>query len=461
MSFPRAGTPRRDDDDSNLYGLYEEIIEPLDSIIQRSQIQLSEEVDVSAIGDKSGKEECKRKWWGNRKEVDSDLEDLLRSVQRRLLSSVDAQQVLLGVGDRNDSIKISCGNLASRFEAASGAEIDAAAGEANPADMKITELRNELVDSGFEATGLRKMRKAELVELVKDKRMQASDGAEARGQRSDDDDDATENFDNDCTFLVLDENLQRFPFEGLPCFEGRTICRLPSLPFALAKLIELETTKGESAGFDPRRTSYILDPESNLGATRDRLFPLIQSLNQKHGSEWQSVVGEAPSSDFFENALLEENGVLLYFGHGGGQKFVSRRKIEELILPDRTQSHCRRRASSSVILMGCSSGRLDSVNTRDSTSHTKAPFYYEPEGVALSYLSAGATCVVGNLWDVTDHDTDRFSVTLLEKVFEDDDNHRTISIAQGVAEARSACKMRSIVGCAPVCYGLPVARIDP
>jgi separase len=88
----------------------------------------------------------------------------------------------------------------------------------------------------------------------------------------------------------------------------------------------------------------------------------------------------------------------------------SRRQIEELIdrrvqaLHGHDEENCCR---ASVVLMGCSSGRLVSINRKHSESIEQIPLFYEPEGVALSYLCAGAPCVVGNLWDVTDNDIDR------------------------------------------------------
>lgn len=428
--------------------MYDEILKPLDEIVEQSQHQLSEEVDDSSANDRVEKEKCKRKWWGKRKELDADLEDLLNTVQERILASADAQHVLLG--DTSGSIQMSCGNLASKFEAASAdlsREIDA---QSDPSDMKVVELRNELVEYGYEPADLRKMKKAELIDLVVVAREHETNTRSQQWEATD--------LQNSCTFLILDEHLQRFPFEGLPCFKGKTICRLPSLPFALAKLIELENAGETSASFDPRQTSFVLDPESNLGGTRDRLFPFIESLNCRHGGQWQSVISEVPPADFFESSLSEDRGLLLYFGHGGGQKFVSRRKIDEMVLPENPTSSSRT-VNTSVILMGCSSGRLESVNMRNSTSLAQVPLYYEPEGIALSYLMAGAPCVVGNLWDVTDRDIDRFSLSVLEKIFESDaDDDNSMSIAQAVAESRSACKMRCIVGFAPVCYGLPVFK---
>lgn len=75
----------------------------------------------------------------------------------------------------------------------------------------------------------------------------------------------------------------------------------------------------------------------------------------------------------------------------------------------------------------------------------------DPEGVALSYLAAGAPCVVGNLWDVTDKDIDAFSERMMSMMFLEDE-----STAAAVAGAREACKLRYLTGAAAVCYGCPV-----
>jgi separase len=101
---------------------------------------------------------------------------------------------------------------------------------------------------------------------------------------------------------------------------------------------------------------------------------------------------------------------MLYFGHGGGQSCFSRRHVEGMMgKGDHVASNvstvgaCR----ATVILMGCSSGRLTAVNRRHTETSDELPLFYDPEGIALSYLCAGAPCVVGNLWDVTDGDIDR------------------------------------------------------
>jgi separase len=420
--FPQAGG--KSDSATNVF---DEVVLPLDGIVQRSQDQLNGVTDVTTANEKFNSTARQREWWEERKEIDSELHDLLNRVDQIYFGSEDAKRVLVGsssqgsggLSDSFDSTDIAGENLASRFEAASQDELE-------PLSAKNRHFGDSVSTAEMPARDVEDF---------------ASIG---------------DALCCPCTFLILDENLQRFPFEGLPSLEGKTVCRLPSLPFALAKLVEVSRGGGDFLpSFLPEKTSYVLDPESNLSATTGRLLPLIDSLNHEYGEGWEGVVGEAPGDDFIEKSLSTKDGLLLYFGHGGGQKYISRKCVQSLMRPGLKgpKNASTRQGRASVILMGCSSGRLESVNTKTSKSLKQKPIHYEPEGIALSYLMAGAPCVVGNLWDVTDRDIDRFSVALLEGVFSSDDNR---SIAQSVAEARSACKMRYIVGSAPVCYGLPI-----
>ncbi|OEU22947.1 hypothetical protein FRACYDRAFT_178623 [Fragilariopsis cylindrus CCMP1102] len=251
-----------------------------------------------------------------------------------------------------------------------------------------------------------------------------------------------------CLFLILDENLHRFPFEGMPILKGKTVCRVPCISFVLATLREFDAdSKSESfPSVDPSSVSYVVDPENNLQATQKRILPTIESLSSSRNWNWDGVVGEIPPTSLFSQGLGRKNGLTMYFGHGGAQVCFSRRRVEELIdfrvsgLLDQSEFDTKSPCNASVLLMGCSS-----------------------EGVALSYLCAGAPCVVGNLWDVTDNDIDRFSVSLLQQFFDErysDGNNthqkRNISLAESVSISRSACKLKHLVGCAPVCYGVPV-----
>ena len=262
--------------------------------------------------------------------------------------------------------------------------------------------------------------------------------------------------DDECIILVLDENLQRFPFEGMPILEGKTVCRVPCLTFVLSKFQEMEQVRDGALKLDPTNTSFVLDPERNLQGTRKRILPELEHLQAKNHWEWESVIGEMPTTEFFESGLTKENSLFMYFGHGGAQSCFSRRRIEDLIARRTSRSMdagdgkcCR----ATVVLMGCSSGRLESINRKSSDLVEETPLYYEPVGVALSYLCAGSPCVVGNLWDVTDHDIDRFSVDLLHHFL---GGLTAPSLPKSVRLSRTACKLRYLVGCAPVCYGLPI-----
>jgi Peptidase family C50 len=386
--FPESGSP-------SCKHTFDEILQPLNRIMRSSQEQLSDDIPSNDSGKIEGHA---KDWWNTRKQCDAELRHVLRDVERILLSSNQSECVFSGLtpgDDLNDSTRsnnesIFCENLAAKFEAA-----DEAHGSSD-----------RFVESGTKSIWDR----------------------------------------NDaCTFLILDEDLQAFPFEGLPMFTGRAVCRMPSLSFAHSRLMETG-----APCLSPVTASFVLDPESDLPGTQDRLLPFLDSLQEKNGYHWSGVVGEPPPSSFMKEALVANHGMLLYFGHGGGHQYLSKGQIE-------AWGHSMGGSLASIILMGCSSGKLESVNTKFSTSLSKLPIHYEPEGLALSYLMAGSPCVVGNLWDVTDRDIDRYSMALLESVYDNlDDDNGTRTIANGVAKARSRCKMQYIVGCAPVCYGFPV-----
>ena len=74
-------------------------------------------------------------------------------------------------------------------------------------------------------------------------------------------------------------------------------------------------------------------------------------------------------------------------------------------------------------------------------------------------------CVVANLWDVTDRDIDRFLEYLLKawlatanKTTPPNGSHK--SLAGLLNEACQTCKLKHLIGYAPVIYGLPVNMTD-
>jgi separase len=103
-----------------------------------------------------------------------------------------------------------------------------------------------------------------------------------------------------------------------------------------------------------------------------------------------------------------------------------------------------------AMLWGCSSGALVRNGIHD------------PIGAPVSYLLSGAPWVIGNLWDVTDRDIDRLSVSCMEKVFDSVkagewwEQCGRLNVSLSLCDSREVCKLKSAVGSAAVMYGLPV-----
>lgn len=438
--------------DEGSIGAYDEIIKPLDAIIDRSQKQLKG-MDPSVVSELFSKEEAKRKWWDARMQLDLDLSNLIDHVESRYFAKLHlTANTASSIFSDDDSDELPCGNLASRFEAACDVSENQKDRDEDIYEalskLTVPKLKSKLKDFGLSDAEMRKMRKKQLIEtLIERQKLEAKTNIK-EGNSS------TTHTNQSCLFLLLDENLQRFPFEGMTSLKGQTICRVPSLSFVSAILLERSLSKTQCVRVNPTNASYVLDPEKNLQATQKRLLPVLEELYSSQRWEWKGIVGEIPSTSFFHDALEQDDGLLIYIGHGGGQGCFSQRQVNKMI--NNESGSGVRACNSSVILMGCSSGRLVSVNRKTSETLEELPLYFEPDGIALSYLCAGAPCVVGNLWDVTDKDIDRFSVALFKSFLGHSDGRENQTLANSVATAREACKLRYIVGCAPVCYGVPV-----
>ena len=203
--------------------------------------------------------------------------------------------------------------------------------------------------------------------------------------------------------------------------------------------------------------AYILNPGGDLKATQERFEQSLQEL-----SSWDSVVQRGPTEPEMKN-ILENNGILLYFGHGSGGQYIRSRTIKKL-------DKC-----AVALLMGCSSGALTEAGE------------FEPYGTPMNYMHAGSPAVLATLWDVTDKDIDRFSQTVLEQwglfgrsqppVFsspvkksakqkgktkvENAQERRgigqqSVSLDMAVSRGRDSCILKYLNGAAPVVYGIPV-----
>lgn len=317
--------------------------------------------------------------------------------------------------------------------------------------------------------------------------------------------------------LVLDRRLQAFPWENLPFLEGSSVSRVGSMLslrdciLSMRKAATSASTAlpdgGEGCHLVPRDSgTYILNPSSDLAPTQTMLGPSLSKLNKDDSTCWNSLVNELPTEEFFSSALTDSS-LTLYFGHGAGSQYIRPRAIKRL-----------ERCSEVVWLMGCSSGAVSEYGE------------LEPCAVPLTYLLAGSQSsenpqealndapgkskcmsVVATLWDVTDKDIDRFSLTIGEEwglwpattesklpaktpkkrevvaqpatpvqapktpktpkvgrtpaIAKTPARSRSrpaqndggkLSLVDAVARSRDACYLRYLNGAAPVVYGIPV-----
>ncbi|KAJ3091034.1 hypothetical protein HK102_001905 [Quaeritorhiza haematococci] len=247
--------------------------------------------------------------------------------------------------------------------------------------------------------------------------------------------------------LILDKHLQRFPWENLPVLrEPQTpISRMPSIYFLRDRIMQMSrvTDSGLAAiEVDSSSLHYVLNPDGDLANTQKEFESLFSSQ-----SGWSGIIGRPPAEDEYEKGLRDHE-LFVYFGHGGGEQYISSKRIRNL---DRCAV---------TMLMGCSSASLKNCGE------------FDPQGTIVNYLLNGCPAVVGNLWDVTDKDIDRFSKAAFDEwgLFGpgDDGSERDeegsldssgqgrVSLVQAVAKARDACIMKFLVGAAPVVYGVPV-----
>lgn len=255
------------------------------------------------------------------------------------------------------------------------------------------------------------------------------------------------------TILILDKSLHSFPWESLPRLEGQAVSRLPSLEFLRLRILQIQPNVTNTGIIvDISHGSYILNPAGDLTSTQEKFAKPLSRL------EWPSLVNETPNKESIKAFL--SRSLYLYFGHGSGSQYFPPRAIKKL-------NKC-----AVAILMGCSSASVTTAGE------------FESYGVPFDYLQAGSPAVVGTLWDVTDKDIDRFSMTLLEQwgLFGEDesDYHRGggtervdeprrggrysnsgIGLDAAVARGRESCILRYLNGAAPVVYGIPVFLSRP
>jgi Peptidase family C50 len=240
--------------------------------------------------------------------------------------------------------------------------------------------------------------------------------------------------------LILDRHLQRLPVESLPSLRYHQVSRMPSLKALVSHFIhcrsQFEISDEGVFQFGVESVYYSLNPSNDLPNTQACFQDMFESA-----SHWTGCVAEPPRRDELCSAL-ETNDAYVYCGHSAGEQYHGMDVVKKW------------KVKSLVFLMGCSSGLL----------HSRGEF--DPTGMVHAYLLAGAPSVVASLWDVTDRDIDQFTQRMLvdcglleSDALSDsnssDHNQHCCSVAGTLPIARASCRLRFLIGCAPVVYGVP------
>ena len=430
----------------------------LDSIIRRA--------NITAHGaPRNGDSTAKRAWWAEREELDSRLEALLRNIENLWLGgfrSIFGHQKIdntLLTNFTESMTKSLNSHLPSRQRSGIDPkkyvvlsdqvlELFVLLGHSDEAELDdaITDLLYFVIDIlrlNGEINAYDEIDFDVLVLEVFDA-LRAYHGSQNLSR------------DNEQThiILILDKELQCFPWESLPFLSSRSISRIPSIDelAALTEKLVKSDSHPSSLKVSRKSGSIMLNPSGDLVATQERFEPTFDSQLQN----FDRITGTVPTEQDFLSCLTDHD-LFLYFGHGSGAQYVRARSIKKL-------DKC-----AVTFLMGCSSSKMTECGQ------------YEPHGMPWNYMLAGSPAVVGTLWDVTDKDIDRFAMRTFvnwglldgtaeaelgksgrkgkgKKMEKQQDHPRRarMTLSEAVMDARDVCVLRYLNGAAPVIYGVPV-----
>ena len=351
--------PPSEDED----GVVNNLFIKFNNLMERNNVQLSRPNEEA----ESMSESAKKKWWMERRSLGEELKSLLIDMDEQLFNHTCMKELISC--DRSyadDDLNHVSGNLSLQFEAMCSCNESEASKRSwfNPEDSICKSSSDPQLSSSLRTDHV--------------------------------------------VFLVLDEHFQSLPMENVPTFIKSSVCRIPSIPFAITRCHNPSDENFCFPSVDLNNTTYVLDPESNLAECRTRMNEHVKHLSLKYGWNWSGIIGEMPVDDVIKAALKRYHSLYLFCGHGGGESILRCMNFKHKYLDSGKDkgspfSPCR----SALVLMGCSSGRLVSVNAAEDEFASYREYQYEPAGAIISYLCAGAPCIVGNLWDVPDRDTDR------------------------------------------------------
>ncbi|CAG06749.1 unnamed protein product, partial [Tetraodon nigroviridis] len=366
---------------------------PVSWMVQEMDEILVKQKVVSCVSEKA-------KWWEGRRALDSRVEGLLKEMEELLGCWRSLLLPLSSDAELSKQARHLCSSLSAK-----GVKVDEDV--LKPVLSASSLLSQE--DLRRFALGVSPQWDTQCDHLLHTAVAQLADREEPRGH----------------VVLILDKYLQKLPWESTSILKSHSVSRMPSLHSLVGLCVQREA-EPESVlrkGVDSKQVFYVLDPDANLGNSQDRFKEWFSSK-----LDWEGVCGVAPDLGQLEEAVATKD-LYIYVGHGAGARFLD------------SQAVLKRRMRAASLLFGCSSATLAVRGDQ------------EGQGIILSYLMAGCPFVLGNLWDVTDRDIDRFTKALLEAWFSAGSGAPLLSY---MGSSRQATHLKHLIGAAPVVYGLPV-----
>lgn len=185
--------------------------------------------------------------------------------------------------------------------------------------------------------------------------------------------------------LLLQGKLSQLPLEAVvpfPC---------PSRVESLMASLPRSSLCSDSGSFP--RLYYILNPSGDFPSSERRLSALFKS-----GDSCVGAVGHYPPPHEVAQ-YLASGYCLVYCGHGDGKKAMN----------DDLLNRITNISGKVVALMGCASASL--VHNL----HVHRLRDVEHEAVVVGYLTSGAKGVFGNLWSVTERDSDQITKMIVQE----------------------------------------------
>ncbi|KAH8582505.1 separin (caspase fold protease) [Cryptosporidium sp. chipmunk genotype I] len=182
---------------------------------------------------------------------------------------------------------------------------------------------------------------------------------------------------------------------------------------------------------------YCINPTGDLEETEKTIISFIK---QKLGSKCSGISSSIPQATvIMNNMCFNQSNLYLFCGHQAGEKFIQGEAFERGIVNENFDCDRYHFHIPPSLLIGCSSSKIRSYGS----NHV----FFTP----MHYLIGGSPFVLGALWDVTDQDIDRFTMSIFDNWV-----GSKLSLIESITLAKQECKLPLLNGSSCVCFGYPI-----